>query len=74
MRGEIACEFTVSVTLEHRSGKFAGREELEEYLIDIIERANANEVDGVGSDGDTVYEVTGWEVECAEHPKGKVKS
>jgi hypothetical protein len=54
--------FTVTVELERTEGKFAPRDEMEEALTGMLESANEGEVSGIGSDGDSTYEITNWEV------------
>ena len=54
--------FTVEVEVERESGKFASREEIIEALTEAIEGANPDVVDGVGADGDSVYNVIDWGV------------
>jgi hypothetical protein len=55
-------EFTVKVTVERESGKFASRDEIAEELRQAIEYADPGSVSGVGADGDSEYAVTEWEV------------
>lgn len=52
----------VYVEVEHVSGKFASREEIEEALVDAIERAEESTISDVGADGESVYDVTEWGV------------
>jgi hypothetical protein len=59
--------FEVTVEVERLEGKFASRDEIEQYLFDEIEGAAPSEVSGVGADGDSTYEVTSFVVD----PKGK---
>lgn len=53
-------EVTVSVTVEHRNGKFVSRDDLAYSIVDEIERVNLDYV-YAGEDGST-YEVIGFEV------------
>lgn len=53
--------FTVEVELERTEGKFASRDEMAEAIIDMLEGAEDG-VYGIGSDGDSNYEVSNWEV------------
>jgi hypothetical protein len=46
--------FTLHVSVQHESGKFAPREEIEGALIEALENAD---LDGLGADGDSVYVV-----------------
>ena len=55
-------EFKVRVVVERESGKFAGRDEIQAELQDALESADPGSVDGVGADGDTVYNVIEFEV------------
>jgi len=57
--------FTVEVEVERVQGKFAGRDEISEQLLEAVEGADPGSVDGVGVDGDSEYEVTSWEVSAA---------
>ena len=57
--------FTVHVDLERIEGKFASKDEIRDLLREDLECANNGSVDGVGADGDSSYEITGWEVEDA---------
>jgi hypothetical protein len=54
--------FTVSVEVERESGKFAGRDEIQDALQEAVESADPGSVDGVGADGDSVYNVVAWDV------------
>ena len=54
--------FTLTVEVERVSGKFAPKDEIEQWLLDEIVSADPGEVSGVGADGDTEYEVISWEV------------
>lgn len=53
--------FTVEVELERSEGKFAARDEMADAIIDMLEGAEDG-VYGIGSDGDSSYDVTGWSV------------
>lgn len=55
-------EFTVSVSTERLSGKFASKDDVAEQLQAWLEGANEGTVSGVGADGDSEYEVTEWDV------------
>ena len=57
--------FTVTVELERTEGKFAGRDEMAEAIIDALEGADPGSVDGIGADGMSSYDVTDWAVEEA---------
>ncbi len=52
--------FTIEVEVERDSGKFASREEISEALVEAIEGANPDVVDGVGSDSESVYNIVEW--------------
>ena len=54
--------FTVNVTLERTEGKFAGKDEMEEQIMEALEYANPSSIDGIGADGTSNYEVVDWEV------------
>lgn len=54
--------FTIEVEVERESGKFASRDDVEEALRTELEGADPGQVDGVGSDGDSVYTVASWDV------------
>lgn len=55
--------FTIEVTLERESGKFASRDEMADALVDVLEQADPGTVDGIGSDGDSYYTVSDFTVE-----------
>jgi hypothetical protein len=55
-------EFLVSVELERTEGKFAPKDEVTERLTEFLEQANEGSVDGVGADGESVYEIIDWDV------------
>lgn len=58
-------EFNVSVSLERLEGKFASRSDMEDALVEIIEGYIDGEVlDGLGSDGETSYEVSDFSVDA----------
>jgi hypothetical protein len=57
--------FTVNVTCERETGKFMSRDEMQEQIQDALDSADPGSIDG-GPDGDSVYEVTEWEVSCEE--------
>lgn len=57
-------KFTVEVTVERISGKFAARDELAEEIRDFLEGAESS-IYGVGADGDSEYETTNWQVDDA---------
>lgn len=52
-------EFKITAEVERTEGKFASRDELEEQLVEAIEGADPQQVEG---DGGGVYEVVAWEV------------
>jgi hypothetical protein len=58
-------KFTVTVTLDRESGKFAPRDDMAEALISELEGADPGYVSGIGADGDSEYVVSSWEVEEA---------
>ena len=53
--------YTVEVTVERESGKFASRDDIMEQVREALEQADPGEVTG-GADGDSVYTVTDWSV------------
>lgn len=53
---------TIEVEVSRISGKFATRDEIQDFLIAEIEGSNPGTVDGVGADGETEYEIDNWEV------------
>lgn len=53
--------FTVTVIVERESGKFMSRDEVAEQLAEALEDANPDTIEG-GADGDSVVNVTEWEV------------
>ncbi len=54
--------FTVEVEVQRVEGKFAAKDEIADYLREEIEGMDPGEVDGVGADGDSRYEITVWSV------------
>jgi hypothetical protein len=54
--------FTIEVQVERDSGKFAGRDEIAEQLMEALESADPGTVDGIGADGDSSYSVVDWSV------------
>jgi hypothetical protein len=54
--------FAVRVTLERLEGKFAPKDELADKIIEMIEQANDSTIDGVGADGESVYDIVDWDV------------
>jgi hypothetical protein len=61
-------EFTVTVEVERSEGKFAGRDELMEQILDALESANPNTLEG---DNGGQYDVNTWDVVYQE-PAPKV--
>jgi hypothetical protein len=61
--------FQVEVELEREEGKFASRDEMAEAIIEWLESANEQSVDGIGADGESTYEVTVWEVAVVDEQK-----
>ena len=60
----MAHRFTIiiEVELERTQGLFAARDEMVEQIIEAIEGADPGTVDGIGSNGDSSYDVVFWEV------------
>lgn len=50
--------FKIEVEVERVTGKFAGRDEIEEILVSAIEEADLY---GVGADGESEYEIVSVE-------------
>lgn len=63
-------DLTVSVDLEREEGKFASREELLGQIIEAIEEANPEQLDG---EGGGIYSVTDWTVEEYVQPTQEVR-
>ena len=61
--------YVVEVDCERTEGKFASREELAEQIQEALEGADPGQVDGVGSDGMSSYEIIVWEVTEQEPAK-----
>jgi hypothetical protein len=61
--------FVVEVELERTEGKFAGRDEMADAIQNALDDANPSQVDGIGNDGTSTYEVVGWDVAEEEVPK-----
>lgn len=55
-------EFIVTVTTERESGKFAPRDEQIEAIREMLEGANEGSISGIGSDGESEYTISDWEV------------
>lgn len=55
--------FTVTVEVEREEGKFAGRDDMAEAIIEWLESADEGSIDGIGVDGSSTYTTTLWEVE-----------
>lgn len=53
----------VEVELEHKAGLFASNEDLHQKIIDAVDAANPEQVEG-GSGGE--YDVTNWEASVFE--------
>lgn len=62
-------DFLVSVEVERVEGKFAARDEVEEQLREAIEGADPGQVDGIGADGTSSYEVQSWDVQEQAQPR-----
>lgn len=59
--------FLVNVETERESGKFAGRDEISEAISNAIQDAESNaELSSLGADGDSVYNITSFEIEELE--------
>lgn len=61
--------FQVEVETQHTSGKFAGRDEIAEAILEWLQDANDTLVHGIGVDGESEYEVVDWSIEEIEPPK-----
>ena len=57
--------FTLTVELTRTEGKFAGRDEMADALIEEIEGNAPTELYGLGADGESAYEVTDFMIEEA---------
>lgn len=55
-------EFTITVSVDRVSGKFASKDDVIDQITGWLENANEGQVSGVGADGDSEYEVTDWDV------------
>jgi hypothetical protein len=54
--------FIIEGEVERESGLFASRDEIFDAIREAIESANPDTVDGVGANGDSVYNITEWDV------------
>lgn len=54
--------FVVEVEVERESGKFASKDDVREEITQWLEDANQGEISGIGSDSDSIYNVTDWTV------------
>lgn len=62
--------FTVEVSVERVQGKFAGRDEISERILDEIQGALDNiDLNGIGADSESEYEVADSSVDEQEQPK-----
>jgi hypothetical protein len=61
-------QFLVTIELERESGKFAGRDEIENQIMERLDDAAGEDVDGVGADGDSTYVVTDYNIETYTPP------
>lgn len=57
-------KFTVEVTLERSEGKFASRDEMIEAIVEWLDQANQDSIQGIGPDSDSSYDVSDWSVGC----------
>lgn len=55
-------KFTIDVEVSRIEGKFASRAEISEYITDMLESADYGQIDGVGADGMSSYEIVEWSV------------
>jgi hypothetical protein len=55
--------FTLTVETERESGKFASRDEILDAIREAIEGANPDQLDGLGADGASVYNITDWSLD-----------
>lgn len=62
-------EFRIKVDWEKTGGKFAPREEIVDAIREELESANPGNIDSIGADGDSDYEITEWEVDEIETVK-----
>lgn len=56
-------KFWVEVEWEREQGKFASRDEIVEQITEALEGANPDQIDGVGADNDSIYNIIDWTVE-----------
>lgn len=54
--------YLVTADVERIEGKFAGRDEVGEELSSTLENTDPGQVDGLGPDGTSSYEVQSWDV------------
>lgn len=59
----VVIRLSITVELDHETGKFAGKDELEEFLRNELESCDPGSVDGVGADGMSTYAVSSWTVD-----------
>lgn len=57
---------SVTVELTRREGKFASKDEVAEALRQLIADNDPGEVDGVGADGETAYDIDSFDVEVLD--------
>lgn len=53
----------MNVSLERTEGKFAGRDEMAEQLLEAPQSADPGMVEGIGADGTSSYQVSDWPVD-----------
>lgn len=56
-------KFLVTVEVERIAGQFASRDDIYGELETALMDANPSEINGLGANGNSDYEVTMWEVE-----------
>lgn len=71
-----ASRYVIEVETEHVSGKFAGVDDIEEKIGDALDEVESSiDLSGLGPDGDSEYEVSGFTVEavdvCDAHRKDR---
>lgn len=55
---------TFSVAISRQTGKFVSRDDIQEIIQNAVQEAlDSLELDGIGNDGDSVYEVEDSSVE-----------
>lgn len=62
-------KFEIEIEVQHVSGMFAGKDEVEESIMSDLESADPGSVSNIGANGDSEYEVVSFDVSSVEVPR-----